>query len=356
MINRPAHEGCRELSFPTVKRLEYSNKVGPDLMARRPFKVLSFDLFAYLAYHCRLKKTLPMRTALAMLILGFILHAIPNGHADEPRSSDAAKAIEKAEDLAEFQRIYRLAPGEDLKRIPPPRPAGIDEYWRRKYPNHGNKPTDFGSLVFQWSDHLENRSATSADGYSVRALPNAIQVDLHNVEVVGDQALLNSIVTGDFVFRKGVKEESMLKQLEMILQRDAGLPVRLVLRDVERNVVVARGNYRYQPLPGRSKNQIEIYGKDLVEDSGAGGGSGSFAEFLKWAGDWISRPIVAENLREIPKDSVSWRYHGRLPFTVEIQREDHDETLVLQHLSEQTGLKFQRERRAVRTLFVERID
>ena len=37
-----------------------------------------------------------------------------------------------------------------------------------------------------------------------------------------------------------------------------------------------------------------------------------------------------------------------------MNREDHDEALVLKHLSEQTELKFTREMKPIRVLFIER--
>jgi hypothetical protein len=57
---------------------------------------------------------------------------------------------------------------------------------------------------------------------------------------------------------------------------------------------------------------------------------------------------------EAPPTVVIWHQHARRPSTEQTQREDHDETLVLQHLHEQTGLTFTREKKAIRALFVER--
>jgi hypothetical protein len=57
---------------------------------------------------------------------------------------------------------------------------------------------------------------------------------------------------------------------------------------------------------------------------------------------------------EAPPTDVIWHQHARRPSTEQTQREDHDETLVLQHLHEQTGLTFTREKKAIRALFVER--
>jgi hypothetical protein len=127
----------------------------------------------------------------------------------------------------------------------------------------------------------------------------------------------------------------------------------MTLRQVERDVVVVRGRYHYSPLSGRSDNQIEIYGKQLGDRETGGGGAGQFQDFLRWVGAWIERPVVNE-VEGPPKGNVGWHYNARSPFTEKERREDHDEKLVLQHLHEQTGLTFTRERRPIRILFIER--
>jgi hypothetical protein len=55
-----------------------------------------------------------------------------------------------------------------------------------------------------------------------------------------------------------------------------------------------------------------------------------------------------------PTEDVRWHDNARSPSTKEEQRADHDESLVLQHLREQTGLTFTRERKPMRVLFIER--
>ena len=74
---------------------------------------------------------------------------------------------------------------------------------------------------------------------------------------------------------------------------------------------------------------------------------------MKWVGEWIERPVVSE-VWPPPKNHFSWFYNARSPFTEQMRREDHDEPLVLQHLHEQTGLTFTRERKPIRILFIER--
>ena len=124
-------------------------------------------------------------------------------------------------------------------------------------------------------------------------------------------------------------------------------------RSVERDVVVVRGRYRSSPLPARLRKAIDIYGKQIVKNSGAGGGSGDFPEFLQWVGDWVGRPVVNEV--QAPPTFVSWQLHAAQPIhRASAAREDHDEALVLEHLHEQTGLTFTREKKTIRILFVER--
>jgi len=118
--------------------------------------------------------------------------------------------------------------------------------------------------------------------------------------------------------------------------------------------VVARGRYRHSPVAGRSKNQVEIYGKQIVpNDGGAGRGGGKFPEFLKWVAEWIERPVVSE-VETPPQEEIEWFCNARSPFTEQMRREDHDEALVLKHLQEQTGLSFTREKKPIRVLFIER--
>jgi hypothetical protein len=268
--------------------------------------------------------------------------------------TEQAQTDERA--VTEFLDVYRLAPGQDLKRVDAPRPAGLKIWWKQKYPKHGNKPDDFAGMVFRWSDpnRLENWGGTTGQGYTIRDLPRYLDMSIYPAEIDGDPALLKTVLTGDWIFRAGASDERLIKSLDGIIQRAIRLRIKLTLRTVERDVVVARGKYRPSPLPNRSKNEFEIYAKEVVPGGGGfGGGGGKFPVFLKWVGEWIERPVVNE-VDDAPDGDVSWSYNARMPFTEQTTREDHDEALVLKHLTEQTGLTFTRERKPIPVLFVER--
>jgi hypothetical protein len=251
--------------------------------------------------------------------------------------------------LEEFLQTYRLAPGQDVKRIEPPRPAGSNVWWRRTYRDQPNHLSQFDAITFCWRDpdHLVWSTMSSA-AWTVRDLPRYLNVDVYPTAIEGDSELMRTVVAGDWVFRERVSDEQMVAALESILQRVVRLRIKLTLRTVERDVVVVRGRYHHVPLPGRQKNEIDIYGKQLVNDEDAGGGNGRFSGFLRQVGAWIGLPVINEV--EGPPTDVIW--HN--PSTAQTQRGDRDEALVLQHLHEQTGLTFTREKKPIRVLFVER--
>jgi hypothetical protein len=276
---------------------------------------------------------------------------------DAPRAAAGVDDEERA--LKEFLETYRLVPGQDLKRVPPPRPPGIRVYSRRKHPGRDNTLVEARALTFIWRDpdHLREEASLFANdrttqGWTLRELPRYLNRDIWPVQIEGDPELLKAQVSGDWIIRDGVPDEQIIRPLEAIVQRALRRRITLTFRRVERDVVVARGRYRYAPLPGRSDNQIEIYGKTLDEQEGGGGGAGRFPSFLKWVGEWIERPVVSE-VESPPEENVGWHYNQPRPFTKQERREAHDEALVLRHLREQTGLNFHRERRPIRILFIE---
>jgi hypothetical protein len=274
------------------------------------------------------------------------------------KPGEAQKAAEPTDRaLEEFLQIYRLDPGEVLKHVPPPRPEGIREYWKRERPGFANRPDQFGAMTFRWQEpgRLVNWSMTSADaGFRVRDLPRYLEMDIYPLEIEGQRDLLNLQVAGDWIYRVGTPAERMVSALEIRLQRTLQKRITLRLQTVERDVVVVKGQYRPTSVAGRARDEVEIYAREIVPGGGgAGGGSGTYAEFLKWVGDWIERPIVSE-VQPSPSNQFSWFYNARQRATETMRKEDHDEQLVLQHLHEQMGLAFTRERRPIRILFVER--
>jgi hypothetical protein len=308
--------------------------------------------------------------------------------ADEDGAQDAKKSQTGASDkpdtgsdmLREIRRAcapllasmakdhgYGLAPGQNVKRVAPPFPPIRMDYYRTRHPGQADAiPTGPTSIVFHWKDgRLENWGMTLgfSDGYSVSGLLDAL-VQLKSQMVEGPADLLEKTIPGDWVIRQGLTSDQYVKELETLLQKVLSLPIQMEFREQERPVYVVRGKYHHTPLPGQPAKEklrptdetidaeIAIFGKQLVPNSGSGGGSGKYREFLDWLGCWISTPIISE-AEAPPVGELSWHLHGRSPSTREMRDEDHDPALVLTNITAQTGLTFRRETRPVKILFVE---
>jgi hypothetical protein len=267
---------------------------------------------------------------------------------------------------------YGLPPGKDIVRIAPPFPPIRMEYYRTGHPTQSEHiPAGPSAMVFRWDDgRLKNWGMTFGDpvdgGYDLTEVLDAL-ADIKSQQIHGPSDVLKTQLPGDWVIRSGTSEEKILEQLETILANELKLAVNLEFREVERPVYVASGEYEFTPLPGQpgkgkliltdetiTTDRIQIFGAQLVPNSGAGGGTDHFDEFLAWLGRWIGTPIVSEVERK-PANQLSWRLHERSPSTDETRGEDHDPNLVLPNITAQTGIVFSLEKRTVRILFVEKL-
>jgi hypothetical protein len=317
------------------------------------------------------RSTLSLPAGLVLLATITITAALlsPSGvrasqyEAVQPRGLDAGRkpgsaAKEEEQALAGFLDTYRLAPGQNLKRIQPPRPNGIRVWYERKEPRL-HKPQDSISaraIVFNWRDPDQLRVSSwmfgRSEGCTIRELPQWLMMVFHSYDIEGDPEILKTEVSGDWIVREGVPDEQLVRPLEAILQRAIRRRITLAIRRVERDVVVARGRYRPSPLPGHADGEIEVYAREVGAGDHRGEGVGIFTSFLHWTAERIGRPIVNEV--ESPPKTVTWHYNGREASNQQTPRPAHDVALVLRHLHEQTGLTFAREKRVVPVLFVER--
>lgn len=297
--------------------------------------------------------------------------------ADKPDTgSDFLRDIRRASAplLATMAREhgYGLASGQYLRRIAPPFAPIRMEYYRAAHPQTPPLHGGVAAMTFFWTDEgLQANGMTFGspdDGYNLTSIVDFV-LDLKSPFIEGPRDLLiRQRIPGDWVVRRGLADAKAIaaRELESMLRKELSLPIRLELREVEREVYVASGEYRYSPLPGRGKaklqmtdetrevDQVEIYGKEVVPGGGgAGGGSGEFSMFLDWLGRWIAVPIISE-VKDPPRHWLGWMLNWREPQTPQSMAEDQDAALVLPNITAQTGVTFEKEKRAVRILFVER--
>lgn len=248
-----------------------------------------------------------------------------------------------------FYRVYSLEDGELVKHFAPPfHPGRIVYYHQTQRPSRARANEDEpDSFFFHWQKNQLDcvSGAVFGVGGLIDLIPILVEFAPHEIE--GDEELLKAPIRGDWILREGASDEQILAGMEKILRDELQVPVKISVVELDREVLVAIGNFRFTPI-GDSK-RIQVYSKAVVE-KGHGGGGGDLDEFLRGVGKFVDRRIVSE-VEIPPKDRLSWRYsepmrHGKMS--------QKDVETVLEHVTEQTGLTFSPGVRRVRVVMVER--
>lgn len=247
-------------------------------------------------------------------------------HGGRVRVTEVLIPAKASKDLGDFEASYRLSRGQNFKYISPPlRPEGGANF-----------------MIFHWVEGgLRNWGSRYGRPGTLRSLFEIVGISPEMVD--GDAELLRTPLPGDIVLRAGASRERVIGQIRDALGKTLGRPLRIAWREVDRQVIVAKGGFAHTPIPGRSE-AIELYARKLNEDrTSGGGGSGDFGEFLRKLGTYIERRVVDE-IEAPPEREIRWHYndYGRT-----------EPEMVLQHLTEQIALTFEEELRRVKVLFVE---
>ena len=258
---------------------------------------------------------------------------------------------------------YGLLKNQDLRRIAPPFPDVRNEFCRLRNAGPSKPPM---VLIFDWVDGKPDVSACVGAGGRVQALMLESLIGrltpINRQWIDGDKRLLRTELPGDWVYRPQAGRERLIEELAAILRDEMHLPIRLELREVERSVYVASGNYRHVAFEGRkptvqvdngTADAINIFATEITDD-GPGSCSGSFDLFLDCLSGVINVPILSE--ARVPANTkFSWTYHHHFNGTAEQMAADEDPLLVLPNIAEQTGLQFEQQVRKLPILFVEEI-
>jgi hypothetical protein len=175
----------------------------------------------------------------------------PNGMGDEDHQNA----------LGELSKTYALAEGEDLKCVKLPFAAARQEWFRGENSRRimfmeGGLPATAppkGTLfTFRWNEGvLKHTGIHNGDGQppnpgcDLRTWFESL-AGISATDVEGDEDLLKARIAADFVVREGVPAEKIISGLETILRTEFQTPVKLSLREVERKVYVANGEYHWQ--------------------------------------------------------------------------------------------------------------
>ncbi len=253
---------------------------------------------------------------------------------------------------ARFERRYALADGQVLKRVGPPYPPERADFLLHE--SRGWQNDTQHSEVFRWDGQL--RSWGQIAVCRLADVLGFIVLDLRRGELDGPADVLKMPVPGDWIVRPGASKADELKALERILADELKTPVHFTQREVEREVIVAKGRYQFHAL-GDLPDERAVYltTEALASKQNGGGGSGSLREMLDWLSDRVNRLIIDDT--GPPNEHVQWRDHlvdqaEELGADTESGRAQRKR--LLENVSKQTSLTFHQERRKVKVWFISR--
>jgi hypothetical protein len=264
--------------------------------------------------------------------------------------------------MAEFDEIYSLRNDEVLRCVHPPfLPERLELYRKTRHSQAAAIPRGPEAMMLRWNagDVLEPLADARITIWSMHfgsseTLPSLVEklLDIYPQEIEGDRELLDRQLPGDFVYRPGADESLYLAALGKIIEGQIDGPVNFVFRQVDRDVIVLRGDWKFSPVDevARERRSVEIYeGKLNTSRNRGGGGTGEAKDFAGWLGRYVGQQVILE-AQGVP-GKLTWRYHDE---ERALAGRKHPVTdLVLKHIEEQTGLTCTIETRKVRRLFVE---
>ncbi len=244
-----------------------------------------------------------------------------------------------------FETVYRLGKDEVLLRIAPEMvPLRQKFFFRNRAQRWELFEWDDDGLVDFWS-----RRRYTFDRLSLHdVLRKVIGLSTYDYDITKE--FLDIELDGDWVVRRGGTSDEKVQALDRILRQVTRRKLRLKKRLIEREVIVASGRFKFDPLPGTfDAGLIHAYCDTLDPGRAGGGGSGRLEEFLKNLAEILLEQQVL-NLAEDPHHTnLSWSFHlsSYLRKVAAGPEKKAKLRLLLANLSRQTGLTFQVERRAV---------
>jgi beta-lactamase regulating signal transducer with metallopeptidase domain/peroxiredoxin len=255
-----------------------------------------------------------------------------------------------------FNQVYYLEEGRILKRIAPPFIPERKEYYKQEHSSQAariERAPDY--FTFHWDGELKNWGAGFGSGKRpLRRILNS-NLSMNQYSYEGPEELLEIDVPGDWIVLKDASEEQKLKALEEILAKEIGRDIRFEKRVVERQAIVATGNFKYHRLSVVQDDRwIHMFSDDFTPDGGGGGGTAdSVSEFIEAIGDRVGMSVIdqTESSEEI---RIPYRHHrsaylSRIKDPVEKAEKLH---LLLDNISRQTNLQFTVGPRGVEKWFV----
>jgi thiol-disulfide isomerase/thioredoxin len=282
-------------------------------------------------------------------------------HASDPKSIARLRELlgiaadEKAPFVStwrkRFDAAYRLAPGQNVKRVAPPFLPEREPFLTYLTMYGGSRPvTERLTVVENGPD--ESLTGNAGDARLGSILRSLVPFGMPDGAYECPSELAKQEVPGDWVFREASSLEERFDALTKILREELDLELVIERRKVERDAIVVSGAYEFHPLAGAPPEAGISFTADPADHTSevGGGGPGSFADF----GGWLARTLkvhVVDETTGTTAEKIRW--HQR-ESAIHNWRRDTPPKLdkVLELLQQQTSLKFEKAKRDVDVWFV----
>lgn len=273
-----------------------------------------------------------------------------------------AKAAKSAAAKAKFSEVYRLDDKETMRAVRRPQTSLRVAHFRTN-PGLGVPMfSDRIQIYFRWKDGALASPVWVGTGDPLRDLAASL-LHLPVFAIEGERDLLKSKINADFITRDGLKPADLVPSLETILNRDLNLKVKLTLAEVERPCVVVTGKYKYLPAPGvtapkaGAMDHLEIYESKIGDGIGTPTkpdikSVGNADYLFGMLSDHTGHRFINESSTDADKAKVFGWHISSYAYPEGVSEAGLD--AILKNLSAQTGLKYEKVKRQVTVLKIER--
>ncbi len=275
----------------------------------------------------------------------------------QQKSSVEVQKVDPNSWQEKFNEVYSLRDDEVLKRIAPPFIPERRNYYLNE-PRLNPSPDRYKSAeqyTFSWNGRLKISGNLSGSG--ITSLDSILYsvLRLGNFEYEIPDELVYIDLTGDWIVRKDTPQEKLLGVLEQIILKDTEREIKFVKRQVQENAIIVSGQYRFKRLPNIKDGDYILLSINKTDTYiSGGGGSGTISSFLHLLGN-RTKTYVIDKTDPAGDVKLYWRYHHSASLSglwdLEKRRNEKVDEL-LENLSFQTGLTFERKNIPVEKWFV----
>ncbi len=182
------------------------------------------------------------------------------------------------------------------------------------------------------------------------------RLGVRRADLAGPAELLRYDLSGDWVFRKGTSLRERRRALETYLKKEFGLAIRIEERDVEKEVIVARGKFKLCSLAtARNRDVVHVYtSEEFTERDGPPFDfrEGTLRQFL------LSQDCTGLGLDHVADETdssdvrIKWLYNPSWNNAL-LRTDPAKLDRYLDLIARQTSLSFTRERRLRKTWHVD---